>query len=122
MIYDNSTYMLTTRITAFSFVLIFATSIVNCQDKNSSFKPGQIWPDNEGKHINAHGGAILFHDGTYYWFGETRLPRQEKDRTRYGVGWERKMRSSIWATDGYLKISPTAVTSGFPWSGRMAIR
>ena len=35
-----------------------------------TIRPGQIWPDNRGIHINAHGGGILYHDGTYYWFGE----------------------------------------------------
>ncbi len=32
--------------------------------------PGEIWPDTDGKPINAHGGGILFHEGTYYWYGE----------------------------------------------------
>ena len=31
---------------------------------------GEIWPDTEGTHINAHGGGVLYHDGTYYWYGE----------------------------------------------------
>jgi hypothetical protein len=31
---------------------------------------GEIWPDNEGVHVNAHGGGVLYHDGTYYWYGE----------------------------------------------------
>lgn len=35
-----------------------------------SIQPGEIWPDQEGIHINAHGGGILYHNGTYYWFGE----------------------------------------------------
>jgi beta-xylosidase len=48
-------------------------------------KPGQIWPDNLGKHINAHGGGIIYFNNTYYWFGEYRLPRLEKDKSRYGV-------------------------------------
>ena len=103
--------MLTTRITAISFLLLFATSIVNCQDKNSSFKPGQIWPDNEGKHINAHGGAILFHDGTYYWFGESRLPRQEKDRTQYGVGCYSSTDLLNWKNEG-LALKVISDTSG----------
>ncbi len=37
---------------------------------NKSFIPGEIWPDDNGVHINAHGGGILFHEGTYYWFGQ----------------------------------------------------
>ncbi len=37
---------------------------------HTAFHPGQLWPDSEGNHINAHGGGIIFHNGTYYWFGE----------------------------------------------------
>ena len=33
---------------------------------------GQLWPDTDGRHINAHGGNIILHDGTYYWYGEHR--------------------------------------------------
>lgn len=40
------------------------------QQKQTSFTPGELWIDNEGNHINAHGGGILFKDGTYYWYGE----------------------------------------------------
>jgi beta-xylosidase len=35
-----------------------------------TIKPGQLWPDTEGKHINAHGGGILIYKNKYYWFGE----------------------------------------------------
>ena len=35
-----------------------------------NIKSGQLWPDNRGIHINAHGGGILFHDNVYYWYGE----------------------------------------------------
>ena len=37
------------------------------------FVPGEIWPDHNGVHINAHGGGILIHQGTYYWFGEHKI-------------------------------------------------
>ncbi len=33
---------------------------------------GEPFLASDGKHINAHGGAILLHDGTYYWYGEHR--------------------------------------------------
>lgn len=29
-----------------------------------------VWSDTAGEPINAHGGGILYHDGTYYWYGE----------------------------------------------------
>jgi hypothetical protein len=54
--------------------------------KSTIISPGLMWPDNEGNHINAHGGALLRHEGTYYWFGESRLRKGENDRTNYGVG------------------------------------
>ena len=43
---------------------------VNGQNKYTSFTPGEIWEDNQGVHINAHGGGIVYHKGVYYWFGE----------------------------------------------------
>ena len=37
-----------------------------------TIKPGEIWPDDRGKHIQAHGGGIIQIRDTYYWFGEDR--------------------------------------------------
>ena len=37
------------------------------------FHPAQIWSDNNGKPINAHGGGVLFYKGVYYWYGEHKL-------------------------------------------------
>ncbi|MBP5386108.1 MAG: family 43 glycosylhydrolase [Prevotella sp.] len=34
--------------------------------------PGEIWPDESGRHINAHGGGIMKYGDTYYWFGENK--------------------------------------------------
>jgi len=42
----------------------------NDKSKYTSFHPGKLWFDDKGKHINAHGGGIIFHEGKYYWFGE----------------------------------------------------
>lgn len=35
-----------------------------------TIRPGAIWPDTDGTHINAHGGGLLEYRGRYYWFGE----------------------------------------------------
>ncbi len=40
------------------------------QQKPKTIQPGKIWRDTGGAHINAHGGGIMEHSGTYYWFGE----------------------------------------------------
>jgi glycosyl hydrolase family 43 len=37
-----------------------------------TIKPGEVWPDDRGKHIQAHGGGIIKVGDTYYWFGEDR--------------------------------------------------
>lgn len=47
------------------------------------FEPGALWPDQQGKHINAHGGGILFHEGTYYWYGEKRGGKESQGVTVY---------------------------------------
>ncbi len=40
------------------------------QAKPRTIRSGELWRDESGAHINAHGGGILDHNGTYYWFGE----------------------------------------------------
>lgn len=38
----------------------------------SPFTNGELWLDEAGKHINAHGGNIIKFEDTYYWYGENR--------------------------------------------------
>lgn len=33
---------------------------------------GQVWYDDQGKLIQAHGGCIIEHEGTWYWYGENK--------------------------------------------------
>ena len=42
---------------------------------SSGFHPGKPWPDADSVYINAHGGGILYHDNTYFWFGEHKSER-----------------------------------------------
>ncbi|HUB32946.1 MAG TPA: family 43 glycosylhydrolase [Bryobacteraceae bacterium] len=39
-----------------------------------AIRPGEIWPDTRGRHIQAHGGGIIRLGDAYYWFGEDRSP------------------------------------------------
>lgn len=52
-------------------VFALLSAITGCVS-SGEIVPGEIWPDNNGVHINAHGGGILFHDGKYYWYGENK--------------------------------------------------
>ncbi len=40
--------------------------------KYNAIYPGQPWLDTEGKRIQAHGGSVMYLDGTYYWYGENK--------------------------------------------------
>jgi len=57
---------------------------MNCE-KRSCFRPGELWPDNHGVHLNAHGGGILFHAGIYYWFGEHKVAGEAGNLAAVGV-------------------------------------
>ncbi len=50
-----------------------------------SFQSGQPWLDDKGVHINAHGGGMLFHNETYYWFGEHKVAGGKGNQAWVGV-------------------------------------
>ena len=55
-------------------VAVCALGTVHIQaQKNEFFRPKEVWNDTEGNPINAHGGGILYHKGTYYWYGEYKV-------------------------------------------------
>ena len=57
-------YLLTSFFTG---LLLFAFA-----QKQTVIHPGDVWPDEDGNHIQAHGGGIIKLDKTYYWYGEER--------------------------------------------------
>ena len=45
------------------------------QEKNhhqDAIYPGEPWLDTKGERIQAHGGAVYYENGTYYWYGENK--------------------------------------------------
>jgi len=52
---------------------------------DNCFRPGDLWPDDRGVHINAHGGGVLFHGGRYYWFGEHKIAGEAGNEAHVGV-------------------------------------
>ena len=43
-------------------------------------QPGEVWPDDRGQHIQAHGGGIIKLGDTFYWFGEDRAKDLDSDK------------------------------------------
>ncbi len=59
-------------LTVVALILICSISL-NSQNRNYNFQPQTIWNDCDGNAINAHGGGILKHNKTYYWYGEYKV-------------------------------------------------
>jgi hypothetical protein len=43
-----------------------------------AIRPGDVWEDDRGKMVQAHGGGVVREGETYYWFGEDRSPDLER--------------------------------------------
>lgn len=72
------------------------------------FVPGEIWNDNKGKHINAHGGGIVFHKGVYYWYGEHKIAGKIGNSAQVGVGCYSSKDLYHWKDEGIaLKVNET---------------
>ena len=68
-------YPAITRFHQRKFLLVAASLIMLMQayaQKQTFIKPGEVWPDEDGNHIQAHGGGIIKIKDTYYWYGEER--------------------------------------------------
>ena len=73
--------------TLFTLILLgFAVTSAFAADGGlGKFRPGELWPDDKGVPINAHGGGILPHDGVYYWFGEHKVEGDAGNYAQVGV-------------------------------------
>jgi hypothetical protein len=64
---------------------VLALISISFAEKYKDFKSGEIWKDNNGVHINAHGGGILIYGGIYYWFGEHKIEGRQGNKAMIGV-------------------------------------
>src|SRR5437016_5610432 len=53
--------------------------------KHDRFRPGELWPDTNGVHINAHGGGVRYDGGVFYWFGEHKVAGEAGNAAHVGV-------------------------------------
>ncbi len=58
-----------------SLLILSLVMLLPLSAQITEFTPGKIWADNNGKHINAHGGGIIKYGDKYYWYGENRPMR-----------------------------------------------
>ena len=77
-----------------------------CAQALTAITPGEVWPDDKDEHINAHGGGVIYHEGTYYWYGENRPARGFT--TEVGVGVYSSKDLMNWKNEGVaLPVSET---------------
>ena len=65
-------------------LVFFCAFLIKAQTINH-FTPGEMWKDNNGQLINAHGGGILFDKGIYYWYGEHKISGENGNAAQVGV-------------------------------------
>ena len=58
-----------------SLSILLALSLLPMSGQVTLNRAGEIWPDEAGQHINAHGGGVLQVGDVYYWYGEARPAR-----------------------------------------------
>ncbi len=88
-------------------ILIFLSLglVLAFQVKYQRFYPAQVWEDDKGVHINAHGGGFLIHEDTYYWFGEHKIKGKEGNKAQVGVGVYSSKDLYNWKNEGIaLKV------------------
>ena len=72
-------------------LLSFPISVFSQKTKHQLI-PGEKWKDTKGNLINAHGACILYHNGTYYMYGEIKkgetwlVPDQDWEDYRVPAG------------------------------------
>ena len=91
---------------AASMVAVSCTTMDVTSAENGTFKPGEIWADDQGRHMNAHGGGVLYYGDIYYWFGEHKVAGHAGNRAQVGVHVYSSKDLYNWKDEGIaLKVS-----------------
>jgi hypothetical protein len=96
------------KVVAFAAVALAAAMTANTATAQGSnaFHPGEVWNDTAGVPINAHGGGMLYRDGTYYWFGEFKTAGPDGNHANVGVSCYSSRDLYYWKNEGIaLKVS-----------------
>jgi uncharacterized protein with LGFP repeats len=91
---------------SFIILMVLALESVQATEDLESFQPTKLWQDNNGLHINAHGGGVLNHEGKYYWFGEHKIAGDAGNKAHVGVHVYTSENLTNWYDAGIaLKVS-----------------
>lgn len=68
----------------------------------TEFRNEKLWPDTDGNHINAHGGGVIFFNGTFYWYGEARNPGGQRLPPSKGIACYTSKDLTNWKNEGIV--------------------
>lgn len=94
-----------------ALLALFSIAVFSQSEKYNAFHPGEIWKDNNGVHINAHGGGILYHKGIYYWYGEHKIEGGAGNYAQVGVHCYSSRDLLNWRDEGIVLQIDTAKNS-----------
>jgi beta-xylosidase len=92
-----------------TFLLAAGLALVSAAQaqKRTAFEPGQVWPDNKGTHLNAHGAGALYDKGRYYLFGEHKIAGPKGNSAQVGVHCYSSTDLYNWKDEGIaLTVAP----------------
>lgn len=69
-----------------SWAVLASLAAAGSDAQPDAFRPGEVWRDTDGQPINAHGGGVLLHEVTYYWYGEIKTGRTWAPESNKGWG------------------------------------
>lgn len=87
--------------------LFLIACLFSCNKSVKEFSSGEVWLDNNGVHINAHGGGILYQDAIYYWYGEHKTEGEGGNVANVGVHCYSSSNLYDWKDEGVvLSVMP----------------
>ena len=80
-----------------------AAPVPAASHRQEAIYPGQPWLDTKGQRIQAHGGAVFYEDGIYYWYGENKAHTDGKNGVwTWGIKVYASRDLMNWEDGGYL--------------------
>lgn len=86
------------RLRYIALTLIALWLILPAANAGEPIRPGQLWKDNRGVHINAHGGGVMHRGNRYYWYGEHKA--DSTSSARVGVTCYSSRNLTDWTYEG----------------------
>lgn len=94
-------------------VLLTLLLFIATVSAQTTIRPGERWPDNNGNHIQAHGGGIIKLGKIYYWYGEERSQGLDSNQRYVSCYSSKDLVSWIFRGDVVKMSDPDSLGAGW---------